>query len=304
MTGLAEIQRDLNETAEAIAHAERSLALHPDLPSTFARLQGFQKRRANLERQFHETTNLLGLDVCRYRIELDETRPSVQAVTSVLSAFQKLFTAVYAAITGPRQTTKFAADITEATDFGFAYTFPGSLGVAMTIQNDRLLLNQTRLDEAMAGVFEVMKARTVEDIRAVSERYGVATVRVAHQWTVDNAIANFGADITWQRKDDVRAALRVQPSEIRKLQSAINETTAEHDAKVIGELVMVDTEEKRFKMRIAGRPIEGRYSDAISIVHSAELPATYTAEMTVTRKIVATDDEEPVSYFLVRLSPA
>lgn len=305
MSRLAELQNELQEIAAAIARAERTVAAHPDVPSVLATLQTAQKRREYLEGEFLVVANELELDVCSYRIELDDGRPTLQGITGVLGSFQRLFTSVYAAIDkGPRQTTKVGAEITDATAFGFAYTFPGSVGVVMTLPNERLLVNKTKLDEAIEGVFEMMKARTPGDVKECSRKFGVASVRVVHQWAEENAKAGFGADIAWRRKDHVRDSFRIQRPEIVRLEMAIHETTDEQEETFVGELVMVDVVEKTFKMRVGPDLIEGTFKDAISATHSAELPRQYRAMVRVAKRILGADDnEEPVSRFLLSLDP-
>ena len=71
MSKLAELQRDLQEASAAVAHAERTLAAHPNVPSVHATLRTIQNRRASLEEQFFAAADELGLDVCGYRIEME-----------------------------------------------------------------------------------------------------------------------------------------------------------------------------------------------------------------------------------------
>ena len=303
MTSLAQLQEELQETSAAIARAEQALVRHPYVPSVLATLKTIQKRHANLEQQFSEVASVAGLDVCRYRIDIEAAPPTVTGVSGVLLAFQKLVTAVYAAVkyAMPRQTTKTSAETIDETEFGFAYTFPGSLGIAMTLPNEITLLNRSYLDDAMLGVFDIMKARSTDDVKSVSNRFGMAAVRLAHNWATENTHAGFGAAISWQRRDDVRASIRVQRPEIARLRAAINETTEETDAEIVGQLVMVNTEEKKFMMRVNGDLIEGQFSDAISTVRSAELPKEHAALIRITKKILPAEGEPPVSYFLLNL---
>lgn len=304
MSRLADLQIELLETSVAMTRAERSLVLHPDVPSVLATLQTFQSRHKNLEHEFLAEANLLELDVCSYRIELDNARPKIPAITAVLGSFQQLFTTIYASVANSvqRQNTRASAEIEEASSFGFGYTFPGSLGVMMTISNERMLMGETALDEAMAGVMDAMKAREPYQVKEIAQRFGVAAIRVTHQWASENSKAGFGADILWQRKEDVKARVRIQPPEIARLRAAINETTNDTDAEIVGELFMANTEEKLFKMRASGQLIEGRYTDAISVIHAATLPKQYRAKIRVAQPILKTDGEEPISYFLVSLS--
>jgi hypothetical protein len=303
MSRIEELQRELQEASMALAHAERTLAVHPDIPSVLATLQTIQKRKQNVEEQFFVVANEMGLDVCSYRIELaDGVRATIAGMTAVLGAFQKTFTSVYdALVNGPKQTSKTSADTFNATAFDFAYTFPGSIGVMMTLPNERLLLGETRLGEAMKATFELMKAREPTEVQDLAGTLGVAAVRQAHQWAIENAKARFGADIIWQRDKTVLTEFRIQYQEIEQLARAMRNASAKEEITVIGELLDVSLNDKTFKMSVRGDVIGGLFEGAISHSHPAQLPKTYKAVLNVIRKIEVAEGQEETTYFLLRL---
>jgi hypothetical protein len=303
MSRIVELQRELQDASMAIARAERTLAAHPETPSVLATLRTIQKRRENLQEQFSTVANELGLDVCSYRIELaDDNRATIAGMTAVLGAFQKTFTSVYdALVNGPKQTSKTSADTLSATAFGFAYTFPGSIGVMMTLPNERLLIEETQLGDAMKKTFELMTARKPIEIQALAEKLGVAAVRQAHQWALENAKAQFGADIIWQRDKKILQEIRVQPQELEELARAMSVASAKEEITVVGELQEVSVHDKTFKMLVDGKIIGGTFDTAISHAHPVELPKTYQATMNSSQRIVVADKQEEITYFLLRL---
>jgi hypothetical protein len=305
MSRLAELQTELQDTAAAIAHAERTLAANPNVPSVLATLRTISKRRENLEADFQAAANALGLDVCSYRIELaDDARPTIAGLTAVLSEFQKVFTNVFNALkNGPRLTSKVSADVANETAFGFAYTFPGSVGVVMTLENERLLIGKTDLDDAMATTLALLSAKRRSELQNLAEKTGLPALRHAHQWALENSRAGFGADIVWQRADEIRQEARVQPQESAQLAAVIGDVTAKEQVTVIGELRTVDLIEKSFRMGLKDRVIQGSFANAISAAHPAELPRIYQATMTVSQRVVVSEGQEDVSYFLLRLEP-
>lgn len=54
MSRIAELQRELQDVSAAVAHAEHTVAAHPDVPSVAATLRTILKRKENLEAQFFE----------------------------------------------------------------------------------------------------------------------------------------------------------------------------------------------------------------------------------------------------------
>jgi hypothetical protein len=304
MSRLEELQKDLQRASAAVVHAERTLAANPNVPSVAATLRTIQKRRENLEQQFIAVAAEHGLDVCGYRIELNEKPATISGLTAVLSAFQKVFTSVYdALVRGPKLTAKVGAETIAATELGFAYTYPGSVGVMMTLANARLLVGDTKVDEAMGQTFELLNVRDKDQVEAMTEIVGLPAVRLAHQWATENAKAGFGADITWMRDDSVKKELHLQKQEIAEVAWSIRHATAKEEIVVVGELLDVALSSRTFQMQLDDKVIQGEFKDAINAQHPAQLPKTYRATLNVMRKIVIEDGKEEVTYFLVRLDP-
>lgn len=305
MNRLERLQRELQEAGAAIAHAERTLAQYPDTPSAALTLRSITKRRENLETQFLAVSNELGIDVCSYRIELpDGVKATISGLAGVLGEFQKVFTFVYDAMkNGAKQKAKVSADVANATSFGFAYAFPGSVGVMMTMANDRLLIGKTDLDAAMTKTLALLDAKNKDQLQLIGETVGLPALRHVHAWALENTKAGFGANIVWQRDLTAMKSLNVQPQEIAHLASLIKTVVVKEEIVVIGELVHVDIVDKTFRMKVQENVIHGTFNTAISIAHPAQLPQRYKATLNVLQKVVVTEDEEEISYFLLRLDP-
>jgi hypothetical protein len=304
MSKLAELQRDLQEASAAVAHAERTLAAHPNVPSVHATLRTIQKRRASLEEQFFAAADELGLDACGYRIEMEGKTASISGLTAVLGTFQKIFSTVYDALEhGPKKTSKNSAETIEATTLGFAYSFPGSVGVMMTLANDRMLF-EAKLDAAMNKTFDLIRAKEPEELQLLTDLVGVPSVRLVHQWAEENTKAGFGADIVWRRDDVVKREVRVQAPEIAQKAATLRTMSAKETVKVVGELLDVDVLEHTFRMKVSDRIIQGSFEKAITAQKPAWLPRTYQATLQVLQKIVADEGgQEQIDYFLVDLEP-
>jgi hypothetical protein len=302
MSRLAELERELQDTAAAIVHAERTLAQHPKTPSAAATLRTIQKRRETLEEQFFAEANDLGLDVCGYRIELTNGPATISAMTNVLGTFQKIFTTVYDAVCyGPKMTSKTSARTLAETSFGFAYSFPGSIGIMMTLPNERLLTEETNLDMAIQKTFELIEAHDEGKVQELTDAVGLPAVRLTHQWAAENSKAGFGANITWQRDTTVKNKVHVQPQELTQLAFLISGATAKEEVVKVGELLDVDLLERKFQMRVGKDIIRGDFDTAIGQSHPALLPKTYKATMNLLQKVVISEGQEELTYFLLRL---
>lgn len=304
MNRLERIQMDLQKVSAAIVRAERTAAQFPDRASVFETLRSIHKHRENLEEQFASAADEIGLDLCSYRVEYEDRRnATIAGITSALNSFQKIFTSVYDALVHGAQKKRatVSAEVIAKTAFGFAYTFPGSIGFMMTLANDRLLLDQTQLDQAMEKTFDLLNAQDVSIIEELTQIVGLPAVRLAHQWAIENSKASLGADIIWQRNPASKLSLRVQPQQIAALANAIGQATTREQIIREGDLVHVNLTEKTFEMQVDDKRIKGTFDRAISALHPVKLPARYNATLTVNTKVAVSEGEEDTSYFLVRL---
>jgi hypothetical protein len=303
MSRLADLQKDLQGAAAAVAHAERTLAAHPNVPSVHATLQAIQSRRASLEEQFFAAADELGMDACGYRIEMEGDTASISGLTAVLGTFQKIFTTVYDAL--ERGAKKKAAKNTEKaiadTTLGFAYSFPGSVGVMMTLANDRHLFG-AKLDEAMEKTFDLIRAKEPQEIQLLTDQVGLPSVRLVHQWAEENVKAGFGANIVWQRDDLVKRGVRVQLPELALKAATLKAMSAEETMVVVGELLDVKVSDHTFSMQLSDKIIQGSFDKVISSQRPVKVPKAYQATLKILQKVVVDEGgEEQIDYFLLRL---
>lgn len=308
MSRLLEIQERLQDTDAAIATMEKAIAEDPHSPSLQLMAASLQKQQRRIEAEFLAVAAEIGIDVCAYRLFGEQMRPTLRGLTSVLGDFQSLFSIAYDALrSGPKRRAKFSQEVTTATSFGFGYTFAGSLGVVLTLPNERPLFGETQLDESMQAVFSMAKAQNPDEVVSFARRFGVASVRAAFQWARDHVQFGLGADIEWRRDQDVRAKLFIQQPELARLQEAIAATSEETTEAIVqaGELIGVDVKQKTFHLRFPdGDEIRGSFVDAVSHTQSVTIPRFYKATLTKITRIQYSTEDEKTDYFLQRLEPA
>ena len=307
MTRLLELQERLQETRAILARVERAVAEQPDRLSLISQAKSLTIQQRNLEADFAIEADRLEMDVCSYRVFKDEGVPPLLPLAQGLVDFQSLVTVVYDArkTSVPKERAKVSPDTRAETAFGFGYTFSGSLGIVLTIRNKRRLILDSHLDEAIGQVFSLAKARSTSDIREFAQRLGLASIRAMYKWASGHARAGLGVGIEWRRESTVQASLLAQQPELEKLYRMMEETSEEEKTEfsVYGELLSVDVEAKRFKLREdSGGIIRGSYEDAISDSHRVELPGhRYRADITKVERVWYSTDEEKSEYHLERL---
>lgn len=303
MARLLELQSFIQEAVVGLSRLDRAIAANPDSTSLVLAAESFRDQYGQLQAQFLAEANRLEVDVCTYRMfaVLGGARYTLTEVTTALRDFQQLFTTVYRALK-PRRRSEI-----EDSDFGIAYTFPGSLGVALTLPRELEMFDSGRhFDDAMQTVFGMMRSRTADEILQHAHNVGVTAIRQMDRWAADHADYGLGADIGWRAQTANPKRLFIQPPEISSLRNAISLSaySAPRTIEVVGLLVGADMDRRSFHLRTeTNQHIRGRFSDAITAEHRAQLPAPYTAKLRLTTQTLYATEQEEDAYFLLSLEP-
>ena len=306
---LVNIRNRIEETNQILGQLERSLASNPHVESLALEIESLARQRDALEAEFASAANQIGKDICTYRITgIGDRRPTVQTITSVLSRFQRAVTIVYdGLVNGPKERGRVRAESYNITSFEFGYTSPGSLIVTLTISNDRLMFRGSDLDDAVTTVFDMACAKSTSDIRGYVDKVGYAAVQGLYSWVDSHVEAGVGVDLIWQRELDVRADLLMDHPQFEYLRTVIDEVGAalEEDIVITGWLMGADLKTGQFRLQgPEGSEVTGKFDDAISESHVAQLPHRYTAELRKTSQLVESTGKSKESYFLRSLRSA
>lgn len=307
MNRLLHLQDKILRTGAAIGRLESEVAAHPDSRTLQSNVLSLRKLHYNLQHDFRAAADDLGLDVCHY--QMLEDRPPAKALSGAIGAFQDALSLAYDGLrSGPKTRRRVSASAMQETELRVAYSYPGSFGVVFTVPNERLLLPemQSYLDRAAEAVLSVGKAAENAAIvsKAVKE-IGRAPIVAIHDWAKTSAHYQVGAAIEWRRSDAIRSEVFIQAQEFGALQTSLERMSEKTDSDLAptGILVGADTKSRRFHFVVDGtdEDIRGKFNDAISDSHQAEVPMRYVAHLHKTTQITFATEDEEVSYFLERL---
>ena len=307
MSELLELNHRLQDTSSAITKLELALAKHPDSPVLRLNLESVWKRFDQLQAELDEFADRHSLDVCSYRLfrETDES-PSLRGYSGALYEFQAAFSAVFDAIqNGPRRRTRLSPDVAESTRFSFGYAYAGSLGVVLTLERERLLIDIGPLTDTITTFFNIARAPTRDDIREIGRRLGPAPLRAIFKWADAHADDGNGADISWRHGENTEHLL-LQRAEIIRLRDEIDATSEEERVPFTftGVLTGASIVSKNFDFKPDGSdPIKGRFVDVINENHKVKLPgARYVANVEKVTKVRYSSEEESTTWHLVDLN--
>jgi hypothetical protein len=307
MNELLDLREKLQDTHATMARLREALAASPEDDALALMAESLLLRQEDLEVRFSEVANSQQLDICKYRLipETGEGYP-ILGLTKILGEFQELVTTVFDAIKThrPKTRARIAPELVQLSSFDFGYVAPGSLEIVLTVPNDRLLLIESELDQAVSTVFRLMKSDDSREIGELASQVGVASIKKLYELAENHYKYALTADITWARAKERRDGILVQPVEFERLCGRLAEKSDETTEAVTvrGRLVGLDVDLGTFHMTFPeGEDIRGRIGGAFRQSKPAEVPGNYIADMIKTTVIYYSTQEDKVSYELVEL---
>ena len=155
-------------------------------------------------------------------------------------------------------------------------------------------------------MFGMARSRTADEVLQHVRQIGPTAIRQMDRWAADHTDHGLGADIGWKTQTSSPTRLFIQPPEISSLRNAISLSaySAPRNIEVVGVLVGADMDRKSFHLKTETKQdIRGRFFDAITAEHRAQLPAPYTAKLRITTQTLYATEQEEDAYFLLSLEP-
>ncbi|MCX7307572.1 MAG: hypothetical protein NTZ72_06330 [Afipia sp.] len=303
MSNLRGLLDKLSDIEATITKTERE-ATNPESLATRLALQSLESRRDMLRSEMAEVTERNFVEVCDYRI-IPENADSyaLSAVSAALHDFQDLVTLIFSSIVSakPKVSAKVTADIVQKTQFDFGFSYSGSLGIVLTVPNERLLLVDSDLDQAVGAVFSLMKITTPDAVKDAAHVYGIPVVKKLHHFVKTHSQNGMSADIKWVRGETVRREVVSQAPEMAEIRRIIEEKadTVSEPLTLTGELVGWNVPRRSFVMDFAeARPISGTWAEDFEGALPRKVPARYVARLTKKTTVKYAEDKDQISWIL------
>jgi hypothetical protein len=251
------------QDASKIALLESKLAANPDDRKLRLQLANAKKRASKSEEYFLSSLEDRGIDVVNYRIEQPADEYTIIGIAKSLLSFQNSLTAVYDAVTsGPKERATYSQAVRQKTLLEFGYSYPGSRGFVLTVNNNRNLLGGD-LDEAVDTLNEFFEISNTDDAIDASRKLGLGAISELYKWVDVNSQWNNSVDLNW-KQSNARITGRFVTSEkfsfIRDL-FARAEERIEDIIDFSGILVGLDVHRKTFHItEPEGESIKGKFS--------------------------------------------
>ena len=309
MTQIRTIISDLQDTDLTI---ERLLTLAQATGDedeiTQFNIESIKRRRADLERKLNYELGREQADVVEYKIERVETgNYPAKAIASSIMTFQDLITAVFDAIrTTPKKAYKPSPASIELSAMDFAGARAGSVVVAMSIHNDRLLAVKSELDHTFDLAIALLRARTDVELRELVNRVGVASISKAYSWAENSAEYGLDTSISWSKALPHEGPMAITKQQALALKEAIEATSDEeisshtYDCELIG----IDDDTSYFHIKtVEGVETKGNISNEFPKGLQWITHVKYSVFLSKSTRIKYSTGEERERWTLTALEP-
>lgn len=279
---------------------------HPGDRMVMASLQSLKAHAEHLEHQWIEECRTKQIEVCRYKLisRLADVYQATAFARSLLE-FQGLFAQIFDAKAQGvlRRRAIISGEIVSQTGFYFAYSYPGSLGVVLTLQDQPTLFGG-KFEESIAAFQQVMGIEDEDDVRDIARTLGDAVVKRVYDWSTVNYLAGYSVDVTWTGFRETYAGQMVDRDAFGRIIEFIGRTSdiERQTVRVVGTLVAIDVVGKRFRLVVPdGEDFRGSLSETFDLARQWSVNRTYAARIIVEAVTRYATQQTQVNYRLENL---
>jgi len=308
----------MSEYASAVERARRAFASLSQIEGALARaparrdlqtnLVAFRKLAIQSQDQLLKLSALKQIEVCNYRLLPEATEHySLGYVSESLLAYQNLFSQVHDALrNGPKVRARLDKEALQESALDFAYSYSGSLGVVLFIQNERDFFTG-KIDPSIDTLLQVLNIDTRAAVRQIAESLGAAVVKRVHDWSRANIDGGFATDVRWNRSDGRQLGGVI---ERKKMETIVDLIVATSDEKTqvieaTGMLVGADITSGSFHFTVPNGPdYRGHLAEEFSRETEMVIGKTYKARIRERQTVVyATEKVDVVRGLIALISP-
>jgi hypothetical protein len=287
MSGLNSLLERVQRAYAKIAEVESVASRFPGDRSILINLKALQRDAASLEEAWQKASLHAQKEVCRYRIiPIDQTSYPIKQVSLSLANFQDLFSQIYEALAGKlKSKAQIKPSVASETAFNFAFSYPGSLGVAMTVDSQSNLFGG-KYDEAIDAFMSILRLNDESEVRNTAKQYGLSVVNRAFDWSKTNLVSGYSVDIEWVNSHGRRKGGLADLQDFERIVFLIGKVSdVEHEKiSAYGTLLGIDTSDSYPRFRFVkqnGEVYSGTLSDDFPADRQWAVNTLYTADIEV-----------------------
>lgn len=305
MNNIRDIIELLQDTDSAISRINRALQESPDNEALRINAESIERRRSDLIRRLNYLLHTQHNEFIQYKVEkeVDEFYPA-KSIAMSIQTFQELFTAIFDAIKDrPKQRYRPSAENEEISAFNFAGAYSGSVILAFSVPEERLLVGETDFEISLDYVKRTLSAKSDEELQNLSKKVGIASISKAHAWAVTSTRYGLSTKINWGRSLADLQTFDVSAADASMIMELIENKSDETHENIEVDCVLVgfDAEIPWFHIRTLEykQEIKGSVDPRLSTSWTTDM--SYRADLIRTTRIIYATGEQKVHWTLMDL---
>ncbi|QWB95267.1 hypothetical protein KHQ89_04665 [Mycoplasmatota bacterium] len=268
MDQLKLLQLKLLELNKIINDHKAMLIDNPEDIETRLSLSSFESLYMNFKDQYMHLSDELNYEVIDYRImnSIDDSVP-ISEITESLNLFQTLFSLVFDVTknNSPKSSTHLSSEIRNSSTLKYGFSYAGSVGFVLTIDNHRDLIDDT-LDRTIENTMNLISITNRQELDANIKKFGVATIKTLNNWVTVNEKYDSELEIKTNNKNI--PSLKIDTARFEQVNELIS-----HEPLISTELITIlkcelvgaDTKSATFHIIDKSKSFKGSISDNIDL---------------------------------------
>ena len=219
-------------------------------------------------------------------------------------SYQNLFSQIHDSLKNGKRTDAYIGqEALEESSLEIAYTYSGSLGIVLLVQNDADFFSGA-LDRSVDMLFEAINTDSNVHVRHLSDELGPAVLKRLNDWCHSNSLGGYSVDLDWKRSNGIHKGAMYSEEHFRKIVDIVSSASDEKRSpeEALGMLVGINLKSGSFHFSVPnGKEYKGGLGQSFPREASVEVGITYVAHMTETRTIRYATGITDTKYNLNRL---
>lgn len=250
MSDISSILERARKYASKVERLERALANEPSDRKIQLELASLRRLAEETQAAFENISAKHNRDIVRYRIENRNDNYFISSLSESCVAFQNVITAICDSLVhGPKTRGSFSEEISQATALQFSYTFPGSVGFVLSIENERNLFSG-KLDDTIDAFRQIIEIDHPDAAKDASRTLGLAAISSFGKWVDVNVKWNNNINYIWKRSDGVDYGQFISVDKFAEIREILHGTEDIESSilQINGVLVGLDLKDAKFHL--------------------------------------------------------
>jgi hypothetical protein len=243
MSEIASVVERARKAFATVARLEDAITRAPLDRSLHLNLAAMNKMATDARQQLMRLSEINHIEVCNYRLMPAATNSyGLAHVSRSFLEYQNLFSQIHDALrNGAKENAIVGREAMQESVLEFAYSYSGSLGVALLAASERDFFSG-KLDQSIDALYQVFEIKQRGDVREIADKFGKAVVKRIYNWSDANIKGGFSTDVSWARSDGRKLGQVVERESMSRILFLVSEASDEKTNEIVVDGLLVGSD--------------------------------------------------------------